>query len=147
MENVSFAKQNQLFKANKLKRVICSKIADVSEDNLTKILSFVNIDKQYFVKATRNPKKFLNTITEENVCLADKHFNSNSQVIYGACTPGRFENVRGERCSTDGWVDEDVPAAAVKTIVNIHDEHPGSTEYLLIIYEPKNKNGCGRIAL
>lgn len=136
MENSVFIRQSRLFKMNKLKKVILSKTADVSDEHIKTILQSVSLDKQYHVKATRRSKKFLNFITEENVTRYNDKLKSSCELIYGNCLPGEFKEVDGQRSSTSGWMDEHLPAAAVKTVITSTDGLQESVEHLLVIYQP-----------
>lgn len=139
MENLTFSLQDKLFKENKLKRVIVSKISDVSDRNIDKILQSIDINKQYYIKATRNPRKFLNIITEEKVFGSDDCFTSTVEIIYGACVPGKFTKMCDEKSMMEGSLDHAVPAAAVKTIVESSQNKQKSVEHMLVIYEPMPK--------
>lgn len=136
MENMLFGKQKQLFKTTKLKRVILSKAPDILEDNIQKILESINVDKQYFVKVTRNPKRFLNITTQENVCRDGEAFRSECEVIYGCCSPGEFADLFGERFSREGMIDIELPAAAIKKVVTNSDDSSKVVSLYLVIYQP-----------
>lgn len=140
MENVLFTKQKHSFKKEKIKRVILSKISDISDGNIQTILGAISFDKQYYVKVTRNPKKFLNIVTEENVCRADGFVKSKSVVVYGDCIPGSFEECLGNRKVIQGTLDIASPAAAVKSIIN-NPNGKETAEYILVIYEPMPSAG------
>lgn len=131
MENMVFSRQNQDFKADKLRTVILSKISDVSEENVQIICRKIDLNRQYYVKATRNPKRFLNLIVEENVERTNESQQSRCSFIYGNYIPSFFFEHNGVRRAREGWIDETLPAAAVKTVVTAE-----KTENFLIIFEP-----------
>lgn len=136
MENVAFSMQDNSFKVNKLKKVILSKISDVSDNNIQTIIEAIDINKQHYVKATRNPRKFLNIVAEEDVSSDENFFKSQSQIIYGTCEPGIFIDKSGYRQSRQGHLDVQRPAAAVKSIISQYNDSTEKVEYLLVIYEP-----------
>lgn len=137
MENVAFSMKNNSFKVDKLKKVIRSKISDVSDSNIQTIIESVDINKQHYVKATRNPQKFLNIIVEEDVSSEEKNFKSSSRIIYGVCEPGLFINKSEHRWAREGRLDIRKPAAAVKSIISRDNNLAEKVEYLLVIYEPQ----------
>lgn len=131
MENTTFTRQNQSFKADKLRKVILSKVSDVSDENIQIICRNIDLNKQYFVKVTRNPKKFLKLIVEENVKRANEFQQGSCFYVYGKYIPGFFFEQDGIRQMREGWIDETIPAAAVKTVVTAE-----KTENILVIFEP-----------
>ena len=136
MENLLFSHKNHYFKEKKLKNVILSKIPSVSDENIQIIFNSVDLNKQYFVKATRNPNKFLNMIVEEDVARPGESFLGQCLLIYGDFNPGRFEERNGERCIRKGRINHYSPAAAIKTVVFSDDRSCQKTEFFLVIFEP-----------
>lgn len=137
MKNIAFSSENHSFKANKLKRVILSKISDVSDNNIQTIIDSIDINRQHYIKATRNPRKFLNVVTEENVISVDECIKSNSVAIYGVFKPGVFVDNSGVRSMKEGSIDKEKPAAAIKSIVYRDKNDCEKVKHLLVIYEPQ----------
>ena len=136
MENLFFSRKNHSFKERKLKNVILSKIPSVSDENIQTIFNSLDLNKQYFVKATRNPKKFLNMIVEEDVARPGECFSGQCLLIYGDFNPGRFEERNGERCFQEGRINQSSPAAAIKSVVFLEEGKRQKTELFLVIFEP-----------
>ena len=140
MENMFFSRRSKRFKENKIKRVLCSKIPMISEENIDNILCSLDFEKQYYVKAFRNPKKFLNILTDEKVCRQEASFESKCFVVYGDCLPGSFTDVNGERSHIKAFFKNDSSMAAIKAIAYPSFDNVNRMEHMLVVYEPMGVN-------
>lgn len=122
--------------AHPLRLAIQGKCQHLPPSRLNYILEKIDPFRRYFIQATRNPQKFLNIISAENIITEDSHVISETTLIYGAFTPGRFVNLNGVKNITAGSIEEQTPAAALKSSYGNRFFTSGAVSYTLVIYEP-----------
>ena len=135
MYNRSFSEISLSDKKIKLKNVLYSKNPNINNEQLNKILNYIDMGKQYHVKFTKRIDKFKNFITDENIITSTKELTSYSVPIYGSFQTGCYINNQGIVSSTEAVVDSLIPMAALKTI----NETNGAkivTSLFIIMYHP-----------
>ena len=115
---------------------IQGKCRHLPPSRLDHILDQIDPSRRYFIQATRNPQKFLNIISAENIITEDIHVISETTLIYGTFIPGRFVNLHGVKNITVGSINEQIPAAALKSTFGNRYFPNSSVSYALVIYEP-----------
>jgi len=124
------------FKGQKLRKAIQGKCRHLPPARLDHIIGKIDPARRYFIQATTNPQKFLNIVSAENVITEDMHVMSETTLIYGSFTPGRFTNIHGSKTIVAGSIDENAPAAALKSSFGNRFFTSGALSYTLVIYEP-----------
>lgn len=104
MNNNEFMKQKEESKKTKLVSVIGAKVPSIEKEDLVKIVSALNLKRQYNIRVIKDKKHITQLATEENI----KHnedingiqwetiTTSTLNVIIGEITPGSYENINGE---------------------------------------------------
>lgn len=122
--------------AHELRMAIQGKCRHLPSSRLDHIIGKIDPARRYFIKATKNPQKFLNIVSAENVITEDIRVMSETTLIYGSFTPGRFTNIHGSKTIIAGSIDERTPAAALKSSFGNRFFTSEGLSYTLVIYEP-----------
>lgn len=123
-------------KIKELRAAIHGKCRHLPSSRLDFIIEKIDPARRYFIKATRCPQKFLNIISSENIVTEEMHVLSETTLIYGSFTPGRFTNLHGVKTIISGNLDACAPAAALKSSYGNRFFTSGTISYTLVIYEP-----------
>lgn len=127
---------SMLEKVQKLKLAIQGKCQHLPPSRLNQILSKIDPCRRYFIQVTKKPQKFLNIVSAENIISDGTHVISETTLLYGDFIPGRFSNLRGTKNIVLGSMDEQTPAAALKSTFGNRYFPNSSISYTLVIYEP-----------
>ena len=104
---------------------------------MKRIMETIDPNRRYFIQVTNNPQKFLNIISAETIQADGKQFVSDTTPIFGIFSPGRFMNLAGKKTILTGSINEQIPAAALKSSYgNRFMADKAVLSYTLVIYEP-----------
>ena len=107
----------------------------VTPHQLQRIISRININRPYLIKATADPQKFLNMIAEEFISTAERSTISYILPLYGNYKSGFFCKTSGKTYSECSTLLGRHSAAALKMTIHQSKGVPPQTTYTIIIYE------------
>lgn len=123
-------------KAHELRIAIQRRCHHLPPSRLDEIIAKIDPAQRYFIQTTKNPQKFLNIISSENIITDAMCVMSETTLLYGSFTPGCFTNLHGSKTITAGSMDKNTPAAALKSSFGNRFFARGKCSYTLVIYEP-----------
>ena len=129
MLNDSFHTMDRTSKENRMRNIITSKARGISAENVNKILSAIDIEKQYTITGSTYFDTLLRNAYEE---YRDGKYEVTMEIIYGTLDPGLVKEGKIE----EEPVAEDMPAAFIKN-VKIYLNSNSFCQYSVFIYQKR----------
>jgi hypothetical protein len=115
MNNNEFMEKLDEEKKGKLLRVLNARLPEASIEDLIKVVSALNLKRQYNIKVIKKKEHLAHIATEENIKRNEDidgiHWESstisNITVIMGDITPGKYKNIDGEESYEDTKISEE----------------------------------------